>query len=133
MSAPYDVADYIANVLGRGVLGVGVLCNTMPDKPDACISVYDYVGGPSVKGFGSDANPLEYPSVKICVRSLDPSIAESTAKDLFEIFDELVADTTINSTVYTWFHPLQPPYMMGRDGQERVIIGFNMDLERRRT
>jgi len=132
-SAAYNVAYYIANTLGKGVLGVNIFCNDMQDTPDFQIVVYGYGGSPSRKGFGSDAAPLEYPAVQVCVRDLDPSIAETVAISIHKAFDELVADTTINSTVYTWLNPMQPPFLINRDPQDRVTIGFNMEIENRRT
>lgn len=131
-SAAYDVAYYIANTLGKGTLGTDVFCNAMPISPENAISVYQYGGAPSAKGMGSDTQPLEHASLQIDVRNSDPSQVESIIQDIFEAFDEIGVDVTINGTVYTYFNPMQPPFLLDRTGESALFV-FNLEVQRRRT
>ncbi len=128
-SAAYDIAYYCAQTLALGTLGTDIFCNYMPDSPDVCIAIFQYGGSRSLKGFGSDAHPLEHPSVQVDVRNSDPSVAETIHK----AFDEIAVETTINSTVYTNFEPMQPPFLLERDADGRPTYVFNMEIQRRRT
>jgi hypothetical protein len=136
MSAAYDVALYIAQTLGKGTLAVDVFCNDMPDQPTNCIAVYGYGGSPSVKGMGTGTAALEHPNVQVDVRNANPSQADSIAKSIHDSFDSIGVNVSINGTVYTWLHPLQPPFLLertaGSDG-ERVTFVFNMEVQARRA
>jgi hypothetical protein len=133
MSQAYDLAYYIANTLGKGTMAVNVFCNYMPDSPDNCIAVYAYGGSKSDKGMGSDTQPLENATLQVNVRNTNANTAEDTCVAIHKSLDELGTNVTINSNVYTWLNPLQPPFLLERDSKPRTTFVFNLECQRVRT
>lgn len=142
MNSPaYDIAYYIRNVLAKGTaLGTDVLCNFMPPvesgpvpMPANVIAVFQYGGGQSNRGFGNDTAALENSALQVDVRDSDASQAESIAQSIHRSLDELGANVTINGTVYTWLHPLQPPFLLERDKAGRATFVFNLEVQRVRN
>ena len=142
-SAAYDLAYYVRNTLGKGTaLGTDIFVNYMPNADPGpvanpaidCISVFQYGGGPSNRGMGADTGALENTRLQVDVRNHDPNQAESICRDIHESLDELGSNVTINSTVYTWFHPLQPPFLLERasDGKQ-TTFAFNLECQRVRS
>jgi len=130
-SSAYDLAYYIRNTIGKGtVLGTDVMVNYMPDSPDNCIAVYQYGGDPSNRGMGADTGALENYALQVGVRNTNPETAESTCYDIYTALDEMSANIEINSTTYTWFHPLQPPFLLERDSLSRTTYVFNLECQR---
>lgn len=132
MTSPaYDLACYIRNTIGKGTaLGTDVLCNDMPDSPDNCISVFQYGGDASDRGFGADTGALENATLQVDVRNTNAETAEATCYDIYTALDEMAANVTIGDTTYTWFHPLQPPFLLERDERQRVTFVFNCEVQR---
>ena len=130
MSAAYDLAKYIAETLSKGTLGSNVFCNFMPDVPKDCIAVYQYGGDPSLKGHGGGAGSLETARLQINVRNDQAQTAEETCYDIYKSLDNLAANVTINSVVYTWLHPLQPPFILEREQGGGKLFVFNMEAQR---
>jgi hypothetical protein len=131
-SFAYDVAFYIAGTLAQGVLATNVFVNDLPSSPDNVIAVFEYGGSGSGKGMGSDAHPLENSALQIVVRNCDASQAQAIAYAIFTAFDQLVT-VTINSNAYTSFEPMQPPFLLERDANARVVFAFNLEDQRVRT
>lgn len=128
-SPAFDLAYYIRNVLGKG----DVYCNNMPDAVSNCITVFQYGGDPSIRGMGADLYPLEGYRLQINVRHGDAETAQQTCDEIYTALDQLGDNVTINSTVYTWIRPLQPPMLLERDQSERVLFVFNVECQRRRS
>lgn len=130
-SPAYDLCYYIRNTIGKGTaLAADLFANSMPDSPANCISVFQYGGDLSNKGFGGDTAPLENFALQVNVRNTNPETAESTCYDIYKALDQMSANITINSTTYTWFHPLQPPFLLERDESNRAIYIFNLECQR---
>jgi len=132
-SPAYDLAYYIRNTIGKGTaLGTDITVNYMPDSPAACFAVFQYGGMPSDRGMGSDTGALENYACQVNVRNSNAQTAEADCYAIYKAFDQLV-NVTINSSVYTWIHPLQPPFLLERDGQQRVTFVFNCEVQRVRS
>lgn len=140
-SAAYDLAYYIRNTLGKGTgLGSDVLCNYMPpiesgpvSMPINVISVFQYGGKESNRGMGADTGALENTRLQVNVRNEQADQAEAIARSIYESLDELGSNVTINATVYTWLHPLQPPFLLERDQKQRATFVFNLEAQRVRS
>lgn len=128
MTSPaYSVANYIAGTLSKGILGTSVFVNDMPNAPTNCIAVYQYGGDPSNKGFGDDY-PLQNYAIQVAVRNSNAETAESNAYDIHDEFDKACSPTISG---YTWFDPMQPPFLLERQKElQAVIYAFNMEVQR---
>jgi hypothetical protein len=130
-SPAYDLAYYIRNTIGKGsALGTDVMANNMPDSPDAVFVVYQYGGDASNRGMGADAGALENYRLQVDVRNLNAQTAETDCYAIYRAFEMLPGNVTINSVMYTWLHPLQPPFLLERDSQQRVTFIFNLEAQR---
>lgn len=130
-SPAYDLAYYIRNTIGKGTrLGTDVMVNFMPDSPDNVFAIFQYGGNESNRGMGADAGALENFALQIDVRNTNPQTAESDCYDIYKAIDGLAGNATINSVMYTWLHPMQPPFILERDSRQRVTFIFNLEVQR---
>lgn len=130
-SIAYDLAYYILNTIAKGTrLGTDMFCNTLLDSPDAAYAVFEYGGDPSARGMGADDGALENSRLQVAVRNLNPDTAQADAYAIYAALDGLGSNVTINSAVYTWLRPLQPPFLLEYDDRHRSIFAFNLECQR---
>lgn len=130
-SPAYDLAYYIANTLGKGVLAVGVTVNQMPDEPTNCISVYEYGGLPASSGQGdSQGNPdpdaIEHPFCQVAVRNSSSVTAQGTAQSIHKSLDRK-SGLTINNVEYQGIIAMQPPFLLKAE-PTRATFAFNLRI-----
>lgn len=128
MSVAADIAAHLeANDFG--IIGTDLFINTMPDAPDAQVSVIEYGGSPSAMSMGGSVT-VELPRVQISARNLDPSVAYEKAHDIYAALDGAM-DKTLNGTLYFLLRALQPPFFLRRDERDRPVYGFNLEIQKR--
>lgn len=130
MSVLNEIAAHLAT-LGVGVVGTSLFIGTLPDSPVVCGAVYEYGGLASEMGFGAAGVKYETPAVQVVFRG-DPedyagprAKAETAYRGLAAVEAEL-----LGATFYHWIHPQQPPFLLKRDENERVLIAFNVLCEK---
>lgn len=99
----------------------------MPEDPDEVGAVFETGGSPPEGGFGIAGIQFENPTVAIWFRgkphqSEPPQLKARTAYlELSKIQAE-----SLGSTPYLTVEPLQPPFILERDSQRRVIWVLNI-------
>ncbi len=116
----------------------GIFENSMPSKPDKCIAVFAYGGGPPDLSWEG-----EYPSIQVRIRggrhrtdALEQTYAAENAvhaatwakaRDVMKSLHE-TPRTTLNGILYYWMAAKHSPASLGRDSAGRDIYVVNFDV-----
>lgn len=122
-----DVATFVASAASL-TIGTTLFKGTMPATPETCTAIYEYSGLPPDHVFGSTAIACEYPRLQIVCRGPkdDYQTPRATAETIYRAL-AAARNQTLTSTRYQHLSPLQSPFLMGRDANARILVGFNVD------
>src|ERR1051325_6921886 len=121
-----EIGAYLQS-LSLGTVGTDLFLGSTPDSPDACVTVREYGGeapeftlGPSVA--------YEQPRIQIVCRAgvADYAAARTKAEAIYRALN--VAEATLSATHYLRIEPLQSPFPIGRDENNRWEIAFNCSV-----
>ena len=121
-----DVATRIATAVS-GTVGTDVFKSTMPPLPDAVIVCYETGGLAPEKRFGTKGIEWERPGIQVVARGAagDYATPRATIQTVFESLSEVEAED-LSSTRYYLSEPLQNPFALDVDEQDRPSIAFNI-------
>ena len=104
---------------------------SMPPNPNSVVAIYEYGGLTPDHVFGQSAIEIEHPRVQIAVRGEPAQYAEprAVAETIYRGMSAASAQS-IASTRYLTMEPIQPPFLITRDDNNRAIIGFNVQLSK---
>jgi hypothetical protein len=113
-----------ANALGT--YGTDLFLNMIPETPQICGAVFETAGAAPTAGFGFPGIQHESPGVQIRFRGepfdeAGPRVKAQTAYRLFMT----VQGQTLSGTKYLTLHPNQAPFILDRDGDQRIVWAFN--------
>lgn len=116
---------------GRGFaeLGVDLFLSRMPDKPDNCITLYEYDGGPPMQTLGPIGIALDRVRIQVMARGARDRYPEVRNRmlairlDLGSITDEVISGYRILRA-----SPQGYPTLMGYDDNNRFRLVFNLEL-----
>lgn len=114
---------------GLGTLGVDTFLSRMPDKPDECLALFEYDGGPPVQTLGATGIALDKVRIQVMgrgVRDDYPNVRDrmlAIRLDLSDIVDETILGYRILRA-----SPQGYPTLMGYDDDNRFRIVFNLEL-----
>lgn len=104
-----------------------IFTNTLPATPDVCVAVDETGGSGNVNFFGDDLG-LEQAGLRIRTRGV-PQDATTPREMIETIKQALMAHGAFpisgSGTRYLNFEPLQSPYPLMRDADERVVWAVN--------
>lgn len=121
-----DLAVYLDAALPL-TSGTDLFLNDMPSSPDALTVLYETPGEAPIETGGGDGRPVvQVPHVQVVTRAA-PLFSEVSKQRARDVYNQLVliANQTINGTYYLRVVPLQEPFMIRRDENERVEFAFN--------
>jgi hypothetical protein len=123
-----DLATRIATAIS-GTVGTDVFKSTMPTSPDAAVALYETGGLAPEKRFGAAGVDWERPAVQIVVRGApgDYETARTTSQTIFENVAEIETED-LSGTRYYLSDPLQNPFALDVDEQDRPSVAFNLLL-----
>ena len=124
----------LVNLLAANGLGeyeVDLFLNFLPETPVVCGSVFETAGAAPTAGFGVQGIQHESPAVQIRFRgeAFDvegPRVKAHTAYRLCMTQWGVV----LSGTKYLTLKPMQSPYILERDGNNRVVWAFNAIAEK---
>ncbi len=128
--------DDIGDLLSTGGIGTvgstadyGIYLGVMPNAPDKVVSINETGGVAPYRRMTDTAGEVaaERPRVQVIVRSTLYSTGRQKANDAWKLLESL-PERTINSTRYLYAESVQSPFLIGRDENDRVMIGFNVDI-----
>lgn len=125
-----DIATLLTSA-GVGTVGTTLFKSTMPDTPDTATAVIEYGGMPPVHhmatGPGAARVVIEQPAVQVLCRALDYPTARNLAETAFKALDGYSG--TVNTVRY-WTYASQSPYLIQRDANDRVWLGFSVYVKK---
>jgi len=120
-----DIADYLIIYASDVVTenGVDMFRDSMPDQPDNCVALNEYVGD---VGFDIDLR-----SIQVKVRHTSYEQARINICKIFKLLYDPEKDVRfidINETRWIQVSPRNAPYELNKDDTGREIFIFNMGV-----
>lgn len=125
-----EIATFVASACSLTV-GTTLFKGAMPDTRDVCAAVYEYPGlGPEFV-FGQAAISVEYPRVQVAFRGVkdDYATPRATAETAYRAL-AAAPPQSLSGTRYLRLLPLQAPFKRETDANGRIVIAFNVQLEK---
>lgn len=107
--------------------GVNLFIGLMPDKPDVCVSLYEYAGAPPLEVMRDNTATLERPSVQVLVRAgrNDYPTARNLISNIRNTLTE-VTDETISGVTFLRINQNSSINAVGTDDNDRVIFTLSL-------
>lgn len=131
MATRDEIADFLEDA-GVGTVGTSLYKGQMPATPNVCGAVLDAGGLRPEYVMGSTGTiSTERPKLQIRFRGEpgDYATPRGRAETAYRAL-AAVANQTINSTRYLSITPVQPPFTLNRDQNNRFEVGFNVEIEK---
>jgi hypothetical protein len=120
-----EVAQLI-QAAGHGTLGVDIFLYQMPDTPDTCVALREYGGGEPVY-VHSRINPCyELPRFQLVARAPSIPDARLLAHQVWITLQQ-IKNVSLGGTFYQRLQPLQSPFIIERDNNDRWVAGANFE------
>ena len=120
----------VANSLGT--LGSDLFLVRTPPVPDACTTIYE-TGGKAPDYTHDQAAPrYENPTIKVIVRSdkeKNYKAAKDKARQIWLVLGA-IRNQNLSGTRYLSIVPIQSPFSLGPDENNRLLISANYELEK---
>jgi len=124
MTVALELATYLASQ-GVGTLDDTLFVGREPDAPDTAMAVLEYPGGPL--DYTHDLTiRYEHPRLQLWSRSVLYSEARANAEAMYGAL-LLVVNQALSGVRYLRVTPLQPPFVLQRDANERTVCIFNAE------
>ena len=127
MTVGYELVTYLISKGVGTVLGTDIFVGSLPATPDACVCLYEAGGLASEHGFSVDGVDKETPTVQILCRGVahDWSTPRALAETAYRALAEIQA-TTLSGVFYEMVTPIQPPFKLKQDENDRFHIVFHV-------
>ena len=111
-------------------LGTNLFLGRRPDTPDTCVALYETGGVPPQLVFGDNtAPPVETRGLQVVARAAAYSTSEALCTDVWVALC-FIGNEVINSTRYLLADPVQSPFALDRDDQDRMLHVVNFLVSR---
>lgn len=111
-------------------LGTDLFLSVMPETPDACTAVIETVSPAPVDTFGASAIPtIEMPRAQVLTRHARPDIAKTTSRTVWAALGA-IPEGVLGGGDKRWLRCelLQSPFLVGRDENDRTLVGFSIQV-----
>ena len=105
-------------------LGTNLMLSRLPDTPDVCVALFEYSGRLPQHTFGTNS-AWELPRFQVQIRDDDYATARTMAQTCYNALT--FTNQTLTGVRYMRCEPLQSPFLLRRDENERVILIFNCE------
>ena len=121
--------DDIADLLSSGGVTATIYRGYLPEQPDDAVGLVPTGGLAPVRAMRASAGqPVEErPSVQVTIRAATVQRAMVNANFIWRLLDG-AGDRDINGTRYYWIAARQSPFPLPRDGSDRAVWAFNIDV-----
>jgi hypothetical protein len=129
MAVLEDLGAYLEEQ-GVGTVGTTIFYNAVPETPPSCLALFEYGGaGPRFTLPATTGIATESARVQVLVRSESNTAARAKAEEAYRALAKIV-DRPLSSTRYLRVEPLQAPFFLRRDENHRIIMAFNVEVEK---
>ena len=129
MSYLDEIATAVAGASTGFVLDTSVFVDSMPDTPNTCIGVYGPAGSGPFIALGTTTPSFESPGLQVICRSTSYTTARSNAETVYlhliTKVNTSLGSTGGSSATYLSIDPLQTPFTLGSDENDRPLFGCN--------
>lgn len=118
--------DIVSFLTSQGIArgdGIDAFRDTIPDKPDALVALYEYAGSPQLP-----YESLVNRSVQVLVRDFDADMARVRALNIFNALKSSTAFVQFTPQRWGQVHLRQTPFKLRVDENDRVVYCFNMGV-----
>lgn len=124
-----ELATYL--VAQGAVTAAETFRGVLPDTPDVAVALIE-TGGDATEHTmtgGAGSAKVEHPTVQVIARGAarDYETPRTKAKSVFDKLDGL-SNTDLSAVRYFSIFAIQSPFLIARDENERVLIGFNVAI-----
>jgi len=128
-----EIVEYIRTQSTGFVRGTNLFRGFWHDVPDTATLVREYGGRPPQHTFGSTTPEWEAPRIQVLCRSKSYDTARDNAETIYRLLDNvsnqtLTPSTSATGTRYLKIDAQQSPFSLGRDDNDRAIIGCNYEV-----
>lgn len=109
-----------------GTAGVDIFLGLIPDKPDSCVALFEYAGGPPDLHW-----PGEYPGLQVRVRSTSYSGGRAKIGEIVDLLHGL-HEQELSGTRYLLIKARGSPEVLKRDGSNRIEFLVNFEIIKER-
>lgn len=127
------ISEIVAYIVaqGAGTENVNLFKDFRPPTPHTCVTVTEYPGrtAADVWKFGQEGVQREYPRAQIVVRG-EPNDYETPrlkAQALYLLVSK-GGPSVMSGTQYYSITPLQPPFLLEKDGLNRYVFAVNFEM-----
>lgn len=126
MSTLDEVGAYL-EAEGVGTVGTDIFLGQLAHTPDDQVAVYEFEG--AVPTFVHDAGvPIsERPRIQAIARNESYSVGRTKIEAVYTALNK-VANQALSATTYHRIFPLQPPFFLKRDENDRVLFACNFQV-----
>ena len=120
-----EIAAYLESH-NIGTRGTDLFTGFLPDTPNAVVVLYENPGMAPSRSHSSNPT-LEHPQLGVWARGTpdgDYVAPRQKAQDAYNAL-VLIRNQTLSATLYLDVMPMQQPFLIERDDNQRAIIGFN--------
>jgi hypothetical protein len=128
------ITEHIGQLLaqqGHGTLAVDLFIDSRPDTPDTCVALTTTGGQTPTWVHDSAAVSTELPTFQVLARSKSTTAARDKVHAIYAYLQTL-GNSMINGVFFQRLVPLQTPFNMGRDGNNRWLWVVNFIAEKER-
>ena len=130
-----DEAVLDLQAAGLGTRGTDIFEGFLPEKPDACTSVFDGSGAPGISGIGSSDLDVERPRLTVWTRSTTAALAHARMRSVYERWRSRGESTMTKAAGGTtrWLSTVaaHAPFVLKRDElgpTARVVVACSFDI-----
>lgn len=118
-----------AHMVAHGLNASIIFRGSQPDEPDIVFVLYEYPGNPPEYIQESFDPQWENPQIQVVARARSYDVAREMAQQAWSIFAS-ITNADLSGVRYRSVRPNSSPFLIGRDPNDRLRVGFNMSVEK---
>ena len=123
-----EIASYL-QAAGVGTVGTDIFVGRMPDTPGACLGLHEYAGAAPSFAHDGEQPLFESPRVQVRVRGATYTTGRQMIEAAYNALNR-VKNQNVGGVRYMRIAPLQQPFYLQRDGNERPEFVFNVEAKK---
>lgn len=127
-----ELGTFVDTASTRFTVGTNLFLNALPDEPGTATALIEYAGGEPEFVFAGELPVNENARVQVSCRSTSSTKARANANAAWVAVSG-IANESLSGKSWLRAKPIQSPFLLKRDEQNRIVFAFNCDIARRTT